>query len=62
VRYLTVTIIRLGATQKYATGWEAAFGGKKRSGQKSAVAGSVKSAAPKKKAARCKKTTAKKAK
>jgi hypothetical protein len=35
---LTVTTTRIGATRKYAAGWEAAFGGKKRAAKKSAKA------------------------
>jgi hypothetical protein len=45
-RVLSVTILRVGTNQKYATGWDAAFGGKK--AKASAV---KKKASPKKKAA-----------
>lgn len=30
LRYVTVTITRIGTTQKYADGWDKAFGTKKR--------------------------------
>jgi hypothetical protein len=45
-RILSVTITRVGTNQKYAMGWDNAFGGKK---GKSAAA--AKKASPKKKAA-----------
>lgn len=62
----TVTIIRVGTTQKYSDGWMSAFGGKKKSasnGAGSTKAG-AKAAAPKAGSAKstAAKTTAKKAK
>jgi hypothetical protein len=57
-----VTITRVGATQKYATGWEAAFGGKKRTKRKQATASAAKRGTPKKKATKSKRATTKKAK
>jgi hypothetical protein len=61
-----VTTTRVGASRKYADGWETAFGGKKRpSKKKSASAGTpkrapAKKAKAKKKAAKGKKKAAKK--
>jgi len=43
-----VTITRVGTNQKYATGWDAAFAGKK----KAKAAASKPKASPKKKAAK----------
>jgi hypothetical protein len=55
-----VTITRVGTNQKYATGWDAAFGGKKPSKAEAALAAkgagkSAKKASPKKKASSPKK-------
>jgi hypothetical protein len=57
---MAVTILRVGATQKYSTNWDAAFGGKKASKAAPAKAAPVKgakkkAASPKKKASAPKK-------
>ena len=47
LRILSVTITRVGTNQKYAMGWDSAFGGKK-----AKTSAAAKKASPKKKAAK----------
>jgi len=56
-RRISVSITRIGSTKKYADNWQAAFGGKKKSGTKKRTtskraATAKKKAAPKKKNAK----------
>ena len=60
-RYSSVTITRVGTNQKYANGWDAAFGTKKNAGKKSSGAKKV-TATKKKKAATTKKSPKRKSK
>lgn len=56
-----MTITRVGATDKYATGWDQAFGVSKKSAAKSGAKAAAKGATPKKKVAK-KKSAKKKSK
>ncbi|MEM8736646.1 MAG: hypothetical protein AAGG44_20620 [Planctomycetota bacterium] len=54
-----MSIVRVGSNEKYASGWDQAFGGKKRASTKSAKKVTAKKAATKKVAKKAKKKTKK---